>query len=283
MRTLQFAIFFCLLLPLSALAQTNAFYLAGGLDNFSDQQLRGSNPVYVLLVGKDSMVVATSPDDYKYASTYKRNPGEFFFRRVTAWSSPIMNYACVKGSALYLIEQGGSYLLFSRNKDQADRLLQASDKSNILAQKDSLKNAIAAIVDGKNATRQAAIDAGTKKIVTAYMRNLQSKKDDPVLVRDIKKWSRNSTTTVYIVDASYYITRDWDGRVLNRNIPAIIRYTLNGKCFVQWRAFGYEALGGGKFAADMGTYNKSSYVIKAAGAGGWMDLQQGVAYEIDCN
>jgi hypothetical protein len=283
MRTLQSFLFCCLLLPLSAFAQTNAFYLAGGLTNFSDQQLRGSNPVYVTLVGKDSMVVSTSPDDHKYASTYKRDPGEFFFRRMTAWSSPIMNYACVNAQALYLIEQGGSYLLFTNNKNQAEQLLEASDKSNIVAQKDSLKNSIAGIVDKKDAGRRTAIDAGNKKIVTAYIRNLQSKKDDPILVRDIKKWSGNATTTVYIVDASYYITRDWNGRVLNRNIPAIIRYKLNGKCFVQWRAFGYEALGGGKFAAGMGTYNKASYVIKATGAGGRMDMQQGVAYEIDCN
>ncbi|HEY4060988.1 MAG TPA: hypothetical protein VGM30_03770 [Puia sp.] len=283
MRALHFAFFLSLLSPLSVFAQTNAFFLADGLNNFSDQQLRSSNPVYVSLVGKDSMVVSTSSGDNKYASTYKRNPGEFFFRRATAWGSPIMNYACMNEHALYLIEQDGSYLLFTNNKAQADQLLEATDKSNILAQKDSLRNAIAGIVDKKNAARRSVIDAGNKKIVTAYIRSLRSKKDDPVLVRDIKKWSGNATTTVFIVDAGYFITRNISGQVLNKNIPAIIRYALNGKCFVQWRAFGYEALGGGRFSADMGTYNKASYVIKATGAGGWLNMEQGVAYEIDCD
>jgi hypothetical protein len=40
---------------------------------------------------------------------------------------------------------------------------------------------------------------------------------------DIKKWSNNSTTTVYVVDANYSITRNYRREVLNKYVPAIIR------------------------------------------------------------
>ena len=71
--------------------------------------------------------------------------------------------------------------------------------------------------------------------------------------------------------------------MLNKNIPALIKYQLNGKCFVQWRAFGYEALGGGNFSKDLSTYNKNDYFLQAAGAGGSLRLEAGVIYEIDCD
>jgi hypothetical protein len=284
MRLLRFALVACLLAPFVVLAQTTPFYLADGLDNFTDQQLKQSNPVYVTLIGQDSLIISPDADSYKYASTYKRNAGEFFFRRRSAFSSPIMNYVVLYPHSVILIEQGsGSYLLFATDKTRANQLLANNDKTLILAQKDSLKTAIAAVVDKQSAARSAVVNANNKKIMTAYIRNLQSKRSDPTLVRDIKKWSQNTTTTVYIVDAGYYITKNVYGQVLNKNIPAIIKYHLNGKCFVQWRAFGYEALGGGAFSTDLNTYNKPDEFIHATGAGGWVNMDQGVAYEVDCD
>jgi hypothetical protein len=70
---------------------------------------------------------------------------------------------------------------------------------------------------------------------------------------------------------------------MNENIPAIIKYSFNGKCFIQWRAFGYEALGGGSFGKDLNTYTKNDYYIQATGANGSLRLEPGVAYEIECN
>ena len=99
----------------------------------------------------------------------------------------------------------------------------------------------------------------------------------------LAKWSNNETTTVYVVDANYYITRNYRGEILNENIPAVIRYRLNGKCYIQWRAFGYEALGGGTFAKDLNTYSKNDAYILATGAGGSLRLDPGVVYEIDCD
>jgi hypothetical protein len=277
-------IFFLLLLaPFSSFAQSTPFYLADGLDNFSDQQFRGTNPVYVTEFGADSMTISISADAYDHGSAYKRRSGESFLRRTATWANAMPNYAFIDQNAVILIEEGGSYLLFFRDKQAADGHLEATDKSLVLHLKDSLRSVVMAVVDGQRAASNRTASVRNKQIVTAYIRGLQSKRSDPTLIRDIKKWSGNETTVVYVVDANYYITRNYRGEVLNQNIPAIIKYHLNGKCFIQWRAFGYEALGGGSFAKDLNTYNKNDTYLMATGAGGSLRMDPGVAYEIDCN
>jgi len=239
--------------------------------------------VYVTMVGADSMIISTSAEAYEHASGYKRSPGESFLRRTATWANAMPNYAFVDVNAVVLIEEGGSYLLFFRDKVRADGLLTATDKSPVLHLKDSLRSIVMEKINRQRADNGRITSAANKKILTAYIANLQSKRSDPTLVRDIKKWSNNPTTAVYIVDATYYITRNYRGEVLNENILAVIKYHLNGKCYIQWRAFGYEALGGGAFGKDLNTYTKNDSYIQASGAGGSLRLDPGVAYEVDCN
>jgi len=52
--------------------------------------------------------------------------------------------------------------------------------------------------------------------------------------------------TAYIMDNGYQIVRSYTGQVLNKNITGIIKFKQNGKCYIQWRDFGYECLGGGQ-------------------------------------
>jgi hypothetical protein len=272
-----------LLAPFAAFTQSVPYYLADGLNDFSDQQFRGTNPVYVTQFGADSMTISISANQYDHGSAYKRRSGESFLRRTATWANAMANYAFVDENAVILIEEGGSYLLFFKDKNTADGLLGATDKSKVLHAKDSLRSVVMSIVNRQRSESSQVATARNKKIVTAYVKSLQSKRSDPSLIHDIKKWSNNETATVYVVDAAYYITRNYRGEVLNENIPAIIKYHLNGKCFIQWRAFGYEALGGGVFGKDLNTYNKNDMYIQAAGAGGSLRLEQGVAYEIDCD
>jgi hypothetical protein len=274
--------FLFLLAPLGIFAQSAAFYLGGGLSDFSDQQIRGTNPVYVTKAGTDSLIISTSADAYEHASEYKRSPGETFLRRTRAWGNSLPNFVFLNGETMVLVEEAGSYLLFLQDKDKANEMLVSDDKRFGLYLKDSLRSMVTVINSRKQAESGQITSARNRKIVTAYIRGTVSRRDDPILVRDIKKWSNNETTTVYIVDANYYITRNSRGEVLNKNIPAIIKYRLNGKCYIQWRAFGYESLGGGSFSKDLYTYQKNSY-LQAAGAGGSLRLEPGIAYEIDCN
>lgn len=277
-------IFFILLLaPLAAFAQTTPFYLADGLDDFSDQMIRGTNPVYVTLFGGDSLIISTSSEAYEHASFYKRMPGEGFLRRTQEWGTSMPNFVFLYEKALFLVEEGGSYLLFLKDRKTANGMLASDDKSFVLKTKDSLRRVVVDINTRQRAESSRVADARNKKIVTAYIRGFRSRRSDATLASDIRKWSRNTTTTVYIVDADYYITRNYRGEVLNKNIPAIIKYHVDGKCYIQWRAFGYEALGGGNFSKDLYTYNKNDYFLQATGAGGSLRLDPGVAYEVDCD
>lgn len=274
---------FLLLAPLGLLGQSTPYYLGDGLSDFSDQMIRGTNPVYVTFFGTDSLIISTSATAYEHASVYKRAPGEPFLRRTAEWGTSLPNYVFLYEKAIFLVEKGGSYLLFHKDRNSANALLSTDDKSPIVHMKDSLRSIVEGIVNRQQAEDNRVADARNKKIVTAYIRGVHSRRDDPVLVSDIKKWSRNNTTKVYIVDAQYYITRNYRGDVLNKNIPAIIKYQLNGKCFVQWRAFGYEALGAAKFTTDLYTYNKNDFYIQASGPDGSLRLEEGVAYEIECD
>lgn len=272
-----------LLVPLGAIAQSTPFYLADGLNDFSDEMIRGTNPVYVTIVSQDSVIISTSPDAYEHASFYRRSPGETFLRRARAWGSYMPNFVFLYEKAMVLVEEGGSYLLFLKDQNTANGMLQTDDKSPVLHLKDSLRSIVVAINDTKRTEATRTRAALNKKVVTAYVRSLRSRREDPTLTSDIRKWSRNTTTTVYIIDPDYYITRNYRGEVLNKNIPALIKYRLNGKCYVQWRAFGYEALGGGNFSKDLSTFNKNDYFLQATGAGGSLRLDAGVVYEVDCD
>ncbi|HET6252546.1 MAG TPA: hypothetical protein VFE32_00660 [Puia sp.] len=271
-----------LLAPFGAFAQSTPYYLAGGLNDFSDQMIRGSNPVYVTLFSNDSLIISTSGDAFEHSSAYRRSPGEGFLRRTRQWGTSLPNFVFLYEKAIFLIEEGGSYLVFLKDQDAANGTLAADDKSFLLHMKDSLRSVVVGINTRQRSAANLGAEARNKAIVTAYIRGLHSRRDDPTLAGAIKKWSGNTTTTVYIVDADYYITRNYRGEVLNKNIPALIKYRLNGKCYVQWRAFGYEALGGGTFGKDLYTYNKNDYFIQATGAGGSLRLEPGIAYEIDC-
>lgn len=276
-------LFLLLLLPLGLLGQPTPFYLADGLNDFSDEMIRGTNPVYVTMVNADSVIISTSADAFEHEAVYRRYPGETFLRRTKAWGSYMPNFVFLYDQAMVLVEEGGSYLLFLKDQNSANGMLQTDDKSPVLHLKDSLRSIVVAINTNKRTEATRTNAALNKKVVTAYVRGLRSRREDPALTADIRKWSRNTTTKVYIIDPDYYITRNYRGEVLNKNIPALIKYQLNGKCYVQWRAFGYEALGGGNFSKDLGTYNKNDYFLQATGAGGSLRLEAGVTYEVDCD
>ena len=153
------------------------------------------------------------------------------------------------------------------------------DRPEILAYRDSVK----AVIERITQASDNASAARTKRIINSYAANLRSVRDDPTLQKDMIKWAGRPGTTAYIMDNGYQIVRSYTGQVLNKNITGIIKFRQNGKCYIQWRDFGYECLGDGKFSTDITTYNRSGYTVKATSPEGFFVMQEGVSYEIDCN
>ncbi|HEV2479701.1 MAG TPA: hypothetical protein VGS79_08545 [Puia sp.] len=272
--------FLLLLAPLDILAQVTPYYLAGGLTDFNDEMIRQSNPVYVVRFGADSLMILPGPDDYQHAAAYKHSKGESFFRRTKAWDSQIPNFVFLYERGIVVIEEGGSYLCFLRDRKLAIQTLDAGG----LAQKDrdSLRSIVVAINNRQRTESGKVAEVKFKRIATAYARGLRSARSDPKLISDIKKWSGNPTTTVYISDDNYTISRNYLGEALSKSIRAFIKYRKDGKCYILWGVFGYESLGGGRFSDAMTTFTSTYQYINAPGVGE-LRLDPGEAQEIDCN
>ncbi len=287
-RTLLYVIL--LLLPAGLFAQMTPYYLADGLNNFEDQQLRGSSPVYVSYVTDDSLIISPESETLKHCSIYKRKQGESFFRRTRSFSSTNTNYACVDPNFIMLIQDDGSYLLFGKDQGQSSTLLSTDDKAPVLRVRDSLRTVIAGVNKGVYAANKKVSDEEhrkdvvlTKKILSGYLASIHSRRSDPVLARQIVKWSGNSTTVVYLMQENYSIIRNAFGEVLRKTIVGLIKYHTDGKCYLQWRTFGYESVGGGQFSSDMSTYNTTNYTFNASSSAGTTRMEEGQAYEVGCD
>ena len=279
-----------ILLPASLFCQSTPYYLAAGLSDFEDQELRGSNTIYVTYPNKDSLILSPELDTYAHSAIYNRKQGEFFMRRTRVFSYPATNYACIFEKGVVLIQENGSYLIFLKDQNQAGQAMAMTDKSPFLAIRDSLKMEIDKVNKPLIAANQAAAEkankkdiAETKAILSGYLKGLRSKLSDPVLERKIVKWSHNPDTRVYLAADHYSIVRNALGVVLRKTITGVIVYPLDGKCYLQWRTFGYESLGGGQFSTDLSTYNSSDYTFRASGPAGSKDLEMGTDYEVNCN
>jgi hypothetical protein len=113
-------------------------------------------------------------------------------------------------------------------------------------------------------------EARTKAITTEYVKNLKSKRVDPLLERDIMKWWKGPDPAnipdpvlgIYFLMADYGYTRNDYGTVLRKTIDALILWKerTGTKCWVQWRSFGYESLGAGVFDKNMSMWTRTAYL-----------------------
>jgi hypothetical protein len=278
-----------LLFPTVLLAQPTAFYLGDGLENFDDQQLKSSSPVYLNYVTPDSLVIMPELGDVKHSATYKRNSNESFFRRKTSWSSVITNYAFTDQNAICLVQENGSYILFLRDPQAAKQVLSETDKTPVLHVKDSLLRVVARVNSVINTADKKVNDEAARKetarakiVLSAYLNNFRTRRSDPELERQIIKWSNNNTTKVFITAENYNLVKNGFGLAVRKTIVALIKFHTNGKCYVQWRTFGYE-FEGDHFSKDLSVYNTPDYTYKATGANDVKVMEQAVNYEVDCN
>jgi hypothetical protein len=269
---------FLLLFPISGFSQVTPCYLAGGTAGFGDDNLKQDQLYFQFSVTGDTLII--SPNENLRSGSYYRiaHNAPYMERTGTFGSSPV-NYAWPRKNSIMILQYDGNYLLFNKDQAKAKKLAEVADRPGVLAFRDSIKTVIeTAMKAEKDATGEL-----TRRILNSFAANLRSHRDDPTLQKDIVKWARANGTTAYIMDNNYQFVRSYTGQVLNKNITGIIKFKLNGKCYIQWRDFGYECIGDGKFSTDITTFNRSGYTIKATSPQGSLSLAEGVNYEIDCN
>ena len=269
---------FLLLFPISGFSQVTPCYLAGGTAGFGDDNLKQDQLYFQFSVTGDTLII--SPNENLRSGSYYRmaHNAPYMERTGTFGSSPV-NYAWPRKNSIMILQYDGNYLLFNKDQARAKKLAEVADRPGVLAFRDSIKTVIeTAIKAEKDAT-----GALTRRILNAYAAKLRSVRDDPTLEKDMIKWFGRPGATAYVLDNGYQIVRSYTGQVLNKNITGIIKFKQHGKCYIQWRDFGYECLGGGKFSPDITAYNRTGYTIKATSPAGTLSLQEGVNYEIDCN
>lgn len=97
----------------------------------------------------------------------------------------------------------------------------------------------------------------SKIIYTDFAKNYQSKRNDPVLNKEIIKWWRDTNDDasltpilrINIINQDWGFLRNQYGIVTGKSIDAMIIFkrTKDNQCFAGWRSYQYEALGGGTF------------------------------------
>jgi hypothetical protein len=269
---------FLLLFPVSAFSQATPYYLGAGTAGFSDDHLKQDQLYAQYTKTGDSLLVSPN-SNLRSSSIYRKVRNAPFMNRVAQFGSPPLNWVWADDKSILILQYDGNYLLFLKNQAAARQMGKVVDRPEVLAYRDSVK----AVIEKINQANNNANTARTKRIINAYAANLRSVRDDPTLQKDMIKWAGRPGTTAYIMDNNYQIVRSYTGQVLNKNITGIIKFRQNGKCYIQWRDFGYECLGDGKFSADITTYNRSGYTVKATTPEGFFIMQEGVSYEIDCN
>jgi hypothetical protein len=269
---------FLLLFPVAGFSQVTPCYLAGGTAGFGDDNLKQDQLYFQFSVTGDTLII--SPNANLNAGSYYRmaHNAPYMERTGTFGSSPV-NYAWPRKNSIMILQYDGNYLLFNKDQARAKKLAEVADRPGVLAFRDSIKTVIETAIKAQ----KDANGALSRRILNSFAANLRSYRDDPTLQKDMIKWSGKPGTLAYIMDDNYQFIRSYTGQVLNKNITGIIKFKQNGKCYIQWRDFGYECIGDGKFSTDLSIFNRAGYTIIAASPQGRLSLAEGVSYEIDCN
>lgn len=139
--------------------------------------------------------------------------------------------------------------------------------------------------------KQKVFDAETKGVITDFVKNYKSRKNDPTLQKEIFKWWKNTDVPLlrtYFMQSGYEFIRNEYGVVLRKTIDTILllKNKKAGKCYIQWRSFGYEALGNG-FDTELGSWFKQEqlgfgYYRVSLNFPGNRKITAGYDYEVDC-
>ena len=186
----------------------------------------------------------------------------------------------------------GAFTYYHADKSKAD---QGDEKRRCsyhpLENLGSFKASVRSFEKTKDANDKTLFDSQTKGVITSWIKAYTSKRADPALEKSIMQWWKgagmlNPILRIYFLQAGYDIVRNEFGVILRKTIPAlyVFKSKADGKCYMEWRSFGYESLGGGTFSTEMGNWiNRSSLgypdIIRMDGG---REINTGDQYEVDC-
>lgn len=145
--------------------------------------------------------------------------------------------------------------------------------------------------------KQADFDSQTKGVTTEYVKNLRSQRTDPLLEKGIRAWWKgppdatviNPLLRTIFTQSTYEIVRNDFGNVLRKTVDAVyvFKRKSNGKCYANWRSFGYESLGGGTSGDEVKAWTKQDqagfgYYARFYTMPGNRKFLAGSDHEVDC-
>lgn len=128
---------------------------------------------------------------------------------------------------------------------------------------------------------------GRKTIMTAWVKGLVSKRNDPALEKAIRTSSSSPILRIVFLTPAYDLMRNDLGIVQRKAIKTVYVYKWpqTGKCYAHWRYYGYESLGGGVFDRDLGNWRVMSdggWHIAELNVPGANGFPSGENWEVDC-
>ena len=135
--------------------------------------------------------------------------------------------------------------------------------------------------------RIAFEQTGRKPIITKWVKELVSKRNDPALEKAIRASIGSPILDIRFLTPAYDFERNDLGIIQRKMIKTlyVYKWAQNGKCFAYWQYFGYESLGGGSFDTDVRSWrviSGGSHVAELS-VPGTDGFPSGEAWEVDCS
>jgi hypothetical protein len=221
-------------------------------------------------------VIFLSSDSIEVRGFYFARKADNLFRSSSG------NYLYLKDNSSFIIRykdlsSWASFYVDDKNK--ADQLI--GDNYKPQNELETLNDLIRQFEEGKD-----------NKIISAYIFNLRSRKNQPQLESEIigywkAHWQNTAISTVIVADQDFIIVRNALGVVLRKTIKAWVVVQQNDQCYMEWGTYGYESLGAGVFSKELKVWGpQTEYTdstITASTNEGSTHLHAGDKFPVDCS
>lgn len=251
---------------------------------------------------RDELVVKTLSDD---SLMFEANGTPYTAKKVDGFNfyeggKDVYQFYAYKvdNNSFFIISMGGfTYFHTDKKKLDEDDVNKRCDIED-LKRFAALKKSFEAKIDAEDKAKQNDFDSQTKGVVTDYVKNFKSKRVDPALEKGILAWWRgapdatviNPILHIYFLNPDYEYVRNEYGILLHKMLSTMYVFKMkdSGKCFVNWRSFGYESIGGGAFENETKAWIKKEaigfdYYPLFLRLPGDRKLYAGRDYEVDCS